>query len=139
MRSILTMLALLCFGLVASAQSKLELAVFELDTLTNAETAYYTLPVTLEKGDSYNYTIQVKVDSLSGATAGTLQLQQSNTLSGDFWEDVTGKAITINGVLTTGLIEGTTYALRLRLKATTSGTQSTEVEKVAMVVRRVDN
>jgi len=67
-------------------------------------------------------------DSLSGSTAATGYLQQSNSTGGDVYTTLSSGSQTINGVLTEKIWENTTwYGAKMRLYVISTGSQSTRV------------
>lgn len=96
---------------------------FTVDTCTNAETINFTFPHAIE--GLYYYEWQLVADSLSGSTAGTAYLKEGAGESTDY-SNLTGKTITVNGVQTSEVLQGTVYGTRQRLAITSSGTQSTK-------------
>lgn len=77
-----------------------KLDVYELcdDTLTNADTISVVFPGTILNDDYYS--VQLVADSLSGSTAATAYIQQSNSTGGEHYTTITNGSETINGVQT---------------------------------------
>jgi len=102
------------------------LTAFTTDTLTNADTATYSLgtynrPVSVE--------VQISADSLSGSTAATATLEQS--IAGSDWFIVDTE--TINGVTSRLKATGDLLGGTLRLRVISSGTQSTALRMDAII------
>lgn len=140
MKKSLFALSLFAFALVllqpdGYAQSPLEIKEFTLDTLVNADTLDFIFPAVFQKPAPSSYSWQILADSISGTTAATAYVQQSNSSTGGVWTNIANKTLAIALIQTNGLIEGTFYGQRMRLRIISTGTQATKV-KVYAIVRR---
>lgn len=101
------------------------------DTLTNAGTVTQTNSKDLTY--PYNYQINVVSDSLSGATAGTMTIE-NRAYGQSEWVPI--GTVTINGGLTYAPVTGSVLSGVLRCKTVGSGTQSTRVAVDIAVIRK---
>lgn len=124
MKQFISIITFLCLFAVVSSAQRFDVKALVNDTLTNADAATTTIDYFL-KG-KYVVQYQVHADSLSGSTAGTTVLQVASCESCTDWANY-GDAITINGVTTDEVKTATIYGGKVRLRTTTTGTQSTEV------------
>jgi len=114
---------------VPAAKSQDWLLVRDSTILTNQDTdIVYLLSLSAGTKSPWSYSVTVRADSLSGANAGTIYLQQTN--DGSYWTNV-GSSITVDGNAASYdelTWEGTLYARRLRVYAITpSGTRTVAV------------
>lgn len=132
MKKFLIILAVLAFGMIATAQTFNKVTAFTVDTLTDSETAYLTLPKVTRSVESISG--QVLAENISTTTAGTMFLQGS--LDGTTYftlTDVTGY-ITIAVNDTTTLADNATFGwnvykpayLYYRMALVQTGTSTTE-------------
>jgi len=123
------LLSLLFFGLSVVAQAQAYLFVKDSTHLVNQDTQIVNL-LTLSqgRGQFWGYSVSVRADSISGANAGTIYLQQTN--DGNYWTTV-GSTVTIDGNAASYdelTWEGTLYARRLRVYTITpAGTRNVKV------------
>lgn len=106
-------------------------STFNIDTITNADTIFTPSVYVKAYGDAE---FAVSVDSISGATAGTIYYQGS--VDGTTFFDLATDAINGAGVTTeTYSVSGGGWAY-YRMKFITSGTQSTAVSPFFVFKRR---
>lgn len=117
---------LLCAFMV-SAQKDFIYQVFTVDTLTDAATLTFTPDARLD--GLYEYEWQILADSLSGGTAGTATLYESNDFTGAYYAAISGKTYTVVGAATQtgGFITGIAYGGKQQLAIVGTGTQSTKI------------
>lgn len=101
-----------------------------IDTLTNTDTDTNLL---VSYPYPYSYEINVRVDSLSGATSGALYLEHKQ-YGRTYWYPVS--TTTIDGVLTQARLTGSVLSGQLRLRLSSTGTQSTACYLDAAVIRK---
>ena len=106
---------------------------YDSDTLTNAATVTQTYSKELTY--PYNYQISVVADSLSGSTAGTLQVWNKATGVDAQWVKV-GSAVTIDGGLYYTPITGNVLTGSLKVTTVGSGTQSTRIRVDICTIRK---
>jgi len=132
MKKFLLILAVLIVGMTASAQTFNQATVWTVDTLTNTETAYLTLPKVTRSVESMSGL--VLAENITGTSAGTILLQGS--LDGTTYvtlTDVTGHvSIAVND--TTTIADNATFGwnvwqpafLYYRMALVQTGTSTTE-------------
>jgi len=132
MKKFLLILAVLVVGMTASAQTFNKATAWAVDTLTNSETAYLTLPKITRSVESISG--QVLAENITGTSAGTIILQGS--LDGTTYftlTDVTGLiSIAVND--TTTIVDNATFGwnvykpafLYYRMALGQTGTSTTE-------------
>jgi hypothetical protein len=134
-KALLFFFAFFCAAFVSaqSNASKVVPWVQNGDSLSENTTLAYELAIggTFDKTKLWNYSVIVFADSISGANAGTVQLQISNDPAGTaspIWSNY-GTAGTIDGTADQFFnYEGTLYARRLRVLITSpAGTRKTAI------------
>ncbi len=132
MKKFIILLAVLVVGMAASAQTFNKATVWTVDTLTNTETAYLTLPIVTRSVESMSGL--VLAENITGTSAGTILLQGS--LDGTTYvtlTDVTGYvSIAVND--TTTIADNATFGwnvwkpafLYYRMALVQTGTSTTE-------------
>ena len=132
MKKLLLLIAVLIAGMAASAQTFNQATVWTVDTLTNTETAYLTLPKVTRSVESISGL--VLAETVTGTAAGTILLQGS--LDGTTYvtlTDVTGYiSIAVND--TTTIVDNATFGwnvykpafLYYRMALVQTGTSTTE-------------
>ena len=132
MKKFIILLAVLVVGMAASAQTFNKATVWTVDTLTNTETAYLTLPIVTRSVESMSGL--VLAENITGTSAGTILLQGS--LDGTTYvtlTDVTGYvSIAVND--TTTIVDNATFGwnvwkpafLYYRMALVQTGTSTTE-------------
>jgi len=136
MKKLILFLSVLMLTVVGlQAQKTITYTLIDGETATNTDTLIGLYP-TIIPADMW-YSVQVVADSLTGGTAGTVYLQQSNAYSGGKWTTLTDKSLTVNGVLSEVIWEATTGFLgaRLRVYVLNTGTNTTEYT-VNLVLKR---
>lgn len=103
--------------LAFSAEAQRFFDIQKVDTLTNRDTIILT---TTQKGGplnldvTYDYSIHIRADSISGANDGVAYLQFSNDRTGSVW--YTAQTLVMDGaVADEALWEGTVKARRVRV------------------------
>lgn len=136
MKKLLTIFGFLLCAFTISAQKDFLYKAFTIDTLTDAETVYFTFPTTMQ--GLYEYQFQIQVDSLSGNTAGTVYVQSASDRKGTNYVNVTSKTYTVVGAATQtgGFITGVGYGTNYRLAVVGTGTQSTKLT-VSAVFKKI--
>jgi len=132
MKKLIILIAVLAFGMTATAQTFNQATVWTVDTLTNTETAYLTLPKVTRSVESMSGL--VLAENITGTSAGTILLQGS--LDGTTYvtlTDVTGYiSIAVND--TTTIVDNATFGwniykpafLYYRMGLVQTGTSTTE-------------
>jgi hypothetical protein len=135
-RLVVILLAAIGF-MAANAQNRdFYYQVFDLDTVTNAGTVTFVFDKATALEGLYEYSWQVEADSLSGSTAAVAYLEESNDYLGTTYTPVSEKTVTIDGPGNSdGILTGTMYGTRQRLRVVGTGTQSTKVY-VAVVYKK---
>lgn len=125
MKKLLIMVSFLLCALSMSAQRDFYYKVFTIDTLTDARTCSFSFPT--ELNGLYEYEWQILADSLSGGTAGTATLYNSD--DGTNYVAISAKTYTVVGAATQtgGFINGVAYGAKQKLDIVGTGTQSTKL------------
>lgn len=110
-----------------------------LDTFTNSQTKYFTLPYEFVDGSSYEISWQFNVTKISGTVAGAITLEAS--IDGNTWAAVDVDSLTAAHTVTDATASyiwskfGTGHT-KYRAKIATTGTQVSSVSSYAYIRRR---
>jgi len=132
MKKLITLIAVLLFVVTASAQTFNQATVWTVDTLTNSETAYLTLPKVSRSVESISGL--VLAETVTGTAAGTIILQGS--LDGTTYQTLTAETGLITFMVndTTTIVDNAVFAwniykpafLYYRMGLVQTGTSTTE-------------
>lgn len=136
--SLIAALLLSAIGLNAQVQNG-RYDALALDTLTNADTIVWEFPNYIPATDEYEWTYQIKADSLDGTPSFTVYIQETffnSSGTKQHWVNTDTIAVSGIGTVYNAFASGTQTATYHRAYIVSDSTQSTSLQAYRVIARK---